>query len=88
MHAVQGFGLSHSARKPCRDNMMKVTTIKPYNSSVTWLVSGVRVTVQKPAGLLQTPQTGQDEARDDIIGNQLTLIDARLHQETQICAGA
>lgn len=32
-------------------------------------------TVQQPAGLLYTPQTGQDETRDDIIRNQLTLID-------------
>lgn len=43
----------------------------------------VERTIEQPAAVLQSPQVFQDETRHDIIGNQLTLINTGLHQQTQ-----
>lgn len=40
-------------------------------------------TVQQPAAVLQSSQVFQDEARDNIVRNQLTLINTGFHQQTQ-----
>lgn len=42
-------------------------------------------TIQQPAALAQFPQVVQDQAGNDVIRYQLTLIDAGLHQQTQFC---
>lgn len=40
-------------------------------------------TVEQPAAVLQSSQVLQDETRYDVIRNQLTLVDAGFHQQTQ-----
>lgn len=42
-----------------------------------------KLTVEQPAALVQSSQVTQDETRHDIIGYQLTLIDAGLHQQAE-----
>lgn len=42
-----------------------------------------RPTVEQPAALPQPSQVTQDQTGNDIIGHQLTLVDAGLHQQAK-----
>ncbi len=43
-----------------------------------------RLTIEQPAALVQRSEVTQDETGHDIIGDQLTLINAGLCQQTEL----
>lgn len=45
------------------------------------------LTVQQPAALVQCSQVAEDETGHDVVGHQLTLIDAGLHQQAELWHG-
>lgn len=44
-------------------------------------------TIKQPAAVVYPPQVVQDDAGHDGVGDQLSLIDAGLHQQAELCHG-
>lgn len=69
-------------RTQTRTSQTHTFNVSETNSNETFVLVR-RPTVEQPAALPQPSQVTQDQTGNDIIGYQLTLVDAGLHQQTK-----